>query len=94
MAKNFFDEEAELGSDDENKDHLKKLINKGDAEENEEGLDDDLEGFVAKDDVEIGDADEGALNKYLQDMHEDDKRRTNIAMQAALFGQNRKRKRD
>lgn len=29
----------------------------------------------------------------MQDMHDDDKKRTQIAMQAALFGQNRKRKR-
>lgn len=48
---------------------------------------------MAKDDVEIGDADEGALSKFIQDMHDDDKKRTQIAMQAALFGQNRKRKR-
>jgi hypothetical protein len=39
-------------------------------------MDSDLEGFVAKDDVEIGDADEGAMNKFLQDMKEDDKKRT------------------
>lgn len=93
-AKGFFDEEAELGSDDENKDDNRKAINKDDAEENEEGMDSDLEGFVAKgDDVEIGDAEEGALDKFMQDMKEDDKKRTQIAMQAALFGQNRKRKR-
>ena len=57
-------------------------------------MDSDLDGFVAKDDVEIGDAEEGAMQKFLQDMHEDDKNKTRIAMQAALFGQNRKRKRE
>ena len=31
--------------------------------------------------------------KFLMDLKEDDKQRTRIAMQAALFGQNRKRKR-
>jgi hypothetical protein len=93
-AKGFFDEEAELGSDDENKDDARKAINKDDLDENEDGMDSDLDGFVAKgDDIEIGDAEEGALNKFMQDMHEDDKKRTHIAMQAALFGQNRKRKR-
>ena len=45
-------------------------------------------------DVEIGDAPDGAMDKFIQDMHEDDKKRTQIAMQAALFGQNRKRKRE
>ena len=95
VAKNFFDEEAELGSDNELNDDARKAINKDDLEENEDGLDSDLDGFVAKgDDVEIGDAPDGAMNKFLQDMKEDDKKRTQIAMQAALFGQNRKRKRE
>jgi hypothetical protein len=59
----FFDEEAGLGSDDEEKDDIIKHINKNDAEENEEGLDDDLDGFVVKaDDEEIGDVAE-------EDMH-------------------------
>lgn len=49
VAKGFFDEEAELGSDDEEKDDVRKVINKNDVEENEEGLDDSLDGFVEKD---------------------------------------------
>ena len=90
----FFDDEAELGSDDENKDDTKKQINKNDIEENEEGLDSDLDGFVDnRDEKEIGDPDDGAEEKFRQDLMEDDKQRTRIAMQAALFGQNRKRKR-
>ena len=53
--KKFLDEEAELGSDDEEKDDIKKLINKDDDEENEEGLDEDLDGFVVHggDDEEV-----------------------------------------
>lgn len=54
--KNLFDDEAELGSDDEENDDAVKRINKDDEEENEDGLDDDLDGFVvhANDDEEIG----------------------------------------
>ena len=64
-ARGFFDEEAELGSDDENNDDVKKQINKKDVEENEEGLDSDLEGFVDKGDQElVPDAEQDALDKY------------------------------
>ena len=42
----FFEDEAELGSDDEEKGDMAKSINKDDAEENEDGLDKDLEGFI------------------------------------------------
>ncbi len=54
----FLDEEAELGSDNEENDDVRKNIDReGDDEENEEGLDDDLGGFVVHghDDDEIGD---------------------------------------
>ena len=62
----FFDNEAELGSDDENKDEIKKQINKDDAEENEDGLDSDLDGFVDnRDEKEIGDPDHDAEEKFL-----------------------------
>ena len=43
----FFDDEAELGSDNEVNDECKaKQIDMDDEEENEEGLDAELEGFV------------------------------------------------
>jgi hypothetical protein len=72
----MFEEEAELGSDNEDKDNFKKAINKEDAEENEEGLDSDLEGFVVhNEDEEIGDAEDGAYEKYRLDMELDDQRR-------------------
>jgi hypothetical protein len=58
----FFDDEAELGSDDEDNDNIRKEINKNDADENEDGLDEDLKEFVVQaDDVEVGDAEEEAL---------------------------------
>ena len=62
----FLDDEAELGSDDENNDDARKRINKNDAEENEDGLDADLEGFVVKggDDEVIGDAEDDMLKKF------------------------------
>lgn len=55
----FLDMEAELGSDDEENDDVRKDIDRGDEEENEDGLDDDLDGFVVHgaDNEEIGDAD-------------------------------------
>lgn len=57
----MFEDEAELGSDNEEKDNLKKDINKNDAEENEDGLDSDLDGFVVHNEDEvIGDAEDGA----------------------------------
>jgi len=44
---------------------VKKQINKKDVEENEEGLDSDLEGFVDKGDQElVPDAEQDALDKY------------------------------
>jgi len=46
----FFDDEAELGSDDEDNDHIRKNINKNDADENEDGLDEDLKDFVVQGD--------------------------------------------
>ena len=51
------EEEAELGSDDEENDDYIRQINKNDDEENEDGLDDDLDGFVVHggDEDEIGD---------------------------------------
>ena len=70
----FFDEEAELGSDDEENDDAKRVINRNEAEENEDGLDEDLDGFVVKgDDEVIDDADEEMHQKFLMDLENDDK---------------------
>lgn len=94
QMKGFFDEEAGLGSDNEDRDDVEKVINKNDAEENEEGLDSDLDGFVEKGDVElIPDAEEDAHAKFIRDLQEDDRQRTREVMQATVFGHNKKRKR-
>ena len=45
-AARFMDLEADLGSDNEENDDKIKRINKDDLEEDENGLDDSLEGFV------------------------------------------------
>lgn len=45
----FLEVEAELGSDNELNDNAVKRINKDDAEENEDGQDADLQGFVVQD---------------------------------------------
>lgn len=42
----YLDNEAEMGSDDEEKDDIRKDIDYNDEEENEEGLDEELKGFV------------------------------------------------
>lgn len=49
-----------MGSDDEEHDDIVKRINCDDEDENEEGLDDDLEGFVVHggDNEEIGEENE------------------------------------
>jgi hypothetical protein len=72
MIMNFIEEEAELGSDDEDKDDIRKKINKDDAEEDEDGLDADLADFVdhAPDDEIIGEADEEMYAKFNRDMEE------------------------
>jgi hypothetical protein len=50
-----------LGSDDEEKDEKMKKIDENDLEENEDGLDSDLEGFVVKgDEEEVGEAEDAA----------------------------------
>lgn len=57
MMKRFLEEEAEVGSDDEEHDDVRKAIDRdGDLEENEEGLDEDLQDFVVHeaDDAEVG----------------------------------------
>jgi len=72
----FFEEEAELGSDNEDNDDVRKNIDRlGDDEENEEGQDDDLDGFVVHpgDEEEIQDANEDLYEKYQRDMEEKDK---------------------
>lgn len=72
----FFEDEAELGSDQEGNDDIRKRIDKNDQEEVDDGLDSDLDGFVVHgDDVEVADADVNAHAKYLVDMADDDKKR-------------------
>ena len=68
----FLDNEAELGSDHEENDEGKaKSIDMDDIEENEEGLDSDLEGFVDKgaldgDDVEIAAGNDAAREAFMK----------------------------
>ena len=57
----FLEMEADLGSDNEDNERL-KVIDRGDAEENEEGQDRDLDGFVVHgDDEEIGAPEDGVF---------------------------------
>lgn len=95
MLRRFLDEEAELGSDQEENDDVRKAINREDDEENEDGLDRDLDGFVVHegDEQEIGDESEGMMAKYHADMEELDKQDFQKTMQAVLMGRNKKRRR-
>lgn len=90
----FFDEEAELGSDDEDKDDARKAIDRRAADENEDGLDEDLADFVVRGDDQEVDAPTGDMRaKFLADLENDEKARMRQAMEAAIFGKNRKRRR-
>lgn len=69
-AARFMDLEAELGSDNEENDDRVKRINKTDFEEDENGLDDSLDGFVdneqpAGDDEEIEAANQAARDLFI-----------------------------
>lgn len=58
-------------------------------------MDDDLDGFIdykAADDDLIDDPDGNAHAKFLADINQDEQERLQIAMKAAVFGHNRKRK--
>ena len=58
-----------MGSDDEEHDDVRKNINRDDEEEDEDGLDEDLGGFVVHgDDAEIGDETDANRLKFQQDM--------------------------
>lgn len=95
--KKFVDLEAEIGSDDEEHDEGKaKSINSGDHDENEEGLDDDLKGFVVQggQDEEIGGTDEEMRLRFIKEQREaDDKAETAKIWSSVILGNNRKRKR-
>ena len=94
QMRRFLEEEAELGSDDEENDDVRKDINRNDEDENDEDLDSDLEGFVVRgDDEEIADPTEDMYVKHQKDMEALDRLQIQQTMQAVLFGQNRKRKR-
>lgn len=65
----YLDDEAELGSENEENDHVAHRINRNAAEENEDGLDEDLKDFIAipADNEEIG-QDDAVHSKWMEDM--------------------------
>ena len=92
----FADIEAEVGSDDEEHDEEKaKSIHSDDEEENEDGLDQDLKGFVVQgQDEEIGGATEEMMQLFLRDREaDDDKAELAKVYSSIILGNNRKRKR-
>ena len=93
--KKFADIEAELGSDDEGNDEGKaKSINSDDDDENEDGLDEDLKGFVVQgQDEEIGGANDEMMQKFLRDREADDRAEVAKVYSSIILGNNRKRKR-
>ena len=85
------DLEADLGSDNEENDDRVKKINKNDVEEDEEGLDDSLDGFVdneqpAADDQEIDAAEKAARDLYLARAAEDEREALKKTMGAVFYG--------
>lgn len=97
-AARFMDLEAELGSDNEENDDRIKRINKTDFEEDENGLDDSLDGFVdneqpAGDDEEIEAANQAARDLFIARQAEDERDAIQKTLGAVFYGQNKKRKR-
>ena len=92
----LIDDEAEVGSDDEEHGDRVKKIRRDDVEEREEGLDSDLEGFIDRDmpadGDEIADPTDGAYLRYQMDVENDERDKTRAAMRAAIFGHDKKRK--
>lgn len=88
----FFEDEAELGSENEENDHHIKNINKRDAEEDEEGLDEDLKDFVhiPGDNEEIPDNASDVHRRYMEDLREDDLKFNKKMLEKGLFGRKRK----
>ena len=73
---NYFDVEAELGSDDENHDDVVKKANDDDEEKDDENLNQDLKDLIADEEIdpENQNADEEILKqKYFDDMLDKDK---------------------
>ena len=70
LGEQFFEREAEVGSDNEENDHVVKRINKADNEENEEGLDYDVEDLLDRSfDENNEEYDQGAADKlFLEEM--------------------------
>jgi hypothetical protein len=91
----FLEDEAELGSDDEDNDDIRKKINRNDDEEFDDAeLDDDLDGFVVRgDDEDVANPTEDMYAKFREDEERMDREEIARTMQAVLFGNNKKRKR-
>ena len=71
-----------------------KNIDRNDAEEQEDGLDKDLEGFVVNDNrEEIGGDDQDMFKKFMDDANADDRLAIGQVYKSIILGQNRKRKR-
>ena len=81
------DLEADLGSDNEENDDRIKAINRDDAEENEAGLDGDLEGFVTNE-VPVGDDEDEAAARdlFMVKQAEDERAAMKKTMGAIFYG--------
>lgn len=91
------EEEAELGSDNEDNDDVRKAIVRDDEEAFDEEDDADLADFVvhAGDEEDVGAEDDAAFAKFQRDMDLQDQMATRQAIASAIFGNNnKKRKRE
>lgn len=86
-AAKFMDLEADLGSDNEENDDRVKKINREDAEENEQGLDEDLEGFVTHE-IPEGDAEgeAAARDLFMANQAEDERAAIKQTLGAVFYG--------
>ena len=97
----FLDEEAELGSDNEEHDEgkAKSIDRNAEDERDDDGHDDsDLDGFVdneqpAGDDEEIAAGNAAAYEAFQMQIQDDEKQNVKNIFSAVLLGNNKKRKR-
>jgi hypothetical protein len=88
----FIDEEAELGSENEDNDDRVHRINKGEADEDEDGLDSDLDSFIHVPDEndEIQDDPNADIHaRFMDDLKADELRQQELMIRTGIFGRKR-----
>lgn len=86
LKKNFFEDEAEEGSENEEHDHIAKKIDMNDVAEHESGLDVSDEELIDRDEIEFDEQNElDAHKKFIRDLLDDEKRELQKVMNGNFF---------